>query len=423
MKSPLVGPRVTAVSLTLFLAQVMLIGSSASGGYYLDRWYRMGDDSAEGAVGGQPVGSGNSFGWTFDSAGASGQNNLQDLAPNGSPTYVDISGDKPFPDSTLDNRAILFNGTQYLSGQYLNRPSDADAVTMQAEDYTGITDRGYQMWVKPSVGSTGADQSLLDDADIHRAYIGPNGDHGFEIRTTVNTSPPPATAGAWTHIAQVRPNGNFGGSVGYVNGRVIVSQTGDYPSATIGVNSVVISANIESDGLGGQTITPQFSGLVSDVEMFVMGGSFGAYNYATDNGYFTDVFLPTTSGYGYADADQDGHNDSVWINGDINFDGALNATDITTFITGWRSTNVGTYAGAGPGFGDYVTLGDGDLDLDGDTDVDDWAALRATGIVALSDLSALSGQSVPEPSAGLLSLVVAGSALCRRQRPRSVETH
>ena len=362
--------------------------SSALAGYYLDRWYRLGDDSAEGAAPGQPAGSGNGLGLTYDSAGSSGSSNFQDLTPIGSPTYVSIAGDKPFAESTLDNVAIQFDGsTQYLFGQNLNRPSDTDLVTGQAENYTGITDRGYQMWVKPGA-ATGTARSILDDADAHRAFIGAAGNHGFEIRSTVQSSNTPATTG-WTHVAQVRPNGDFGGSVGYINGRVVVSQTGDYPASTL---NLVVGADIESDGLGGQVITPQFNGLVSDVQMFVFGGSFGTYNYATDNGYFTDVFLPATSGYGYTDANQNGHNDIAWIKGDINFDGLKNAADITTFIAGWRSTNAGTYVGTGPGFGDYVTLGKGDLDLDGDVDVDDWVVLRSTGIAAMSDLSAILGQ-------------------------------
>ena len=218
------------------------------------------------------------------------------------------------------------------------------------------------------------------------------------------------------HVAQVRPNGDFGGSVGYVNGRVVVSQTGDYPASTL---NLVVGADIESDGLGGQVITPQFNGLVSDVQMFVFGGSFGTYNYATDNGYFTDVILPSTSGYGYTDANQNGHNDIAWIKGDINFDGLKNAADITAFIAGWRSTNAGTYVGAGPGFGDYVTLGKGDLDFDGDVDVDDWVVLRSTGIAAMSDLSAILGQSVPEPSS-LALLLLSASSLLGGRRVRTV---
>lgn len=144
--------------------------SSALAGYYLDRWYRLGDDSSEGAAAGQPVGSGNGLGLTYDSAGSSGSSNFQDLTPLGSPPYVSIAGDKPFPDSTLDNVAIQFDGsTQYLFGQNLNRPSETDLVTGQAENYTGITDRGYQLWVKPAAPGT-TEQSILDDADTHRTH-------------------------------------------------------------------------------------------------------------------------------------------------------------------------------------------------------------------------------------------------------------
>lgn len=392
--------------------------SSASAAYTLDRWYQLGDDPDEPAPPGQPVGTGAFGGLTFDSKGMTSQSNFQDLTPVGNPLYVDISADQPFPNSTLDNRAVSFDGsTQYLFGHFLNRPEEADASTGQVEDYTGITDRGYQLWVKPNVASTGADQNILDDADTHRALIGANGNFGFEIRTSVQIGNNPTSVvvpGKWTHIAQVRPNGDFGGSFGWIDGRAVATQTGDYPSSML---NLAIAADVENDGLGDEIYTPSFNGLVSNVEMFVIGGSFGTFRYTQDNGYFTDVFLPTTSGYGYADANLDGHNDVAWIPGDINFDGVLNSGDITTFINGWLSTNAGTTVGAGPRLGDYVTLGLGDLDIDGDTDVDDWIALRATGVSALGSLTALlQGAQVPEPSGAVLGLLAALGTIAGRRR-------
>jgi hypothetical protein len=387
-------------------AAVLMPLPVANATYSLDRWYRMGDDPAEPAVPGQPVGTDAIGGLTYDSVGASGQSNFQDLTPVGSPVYVNISADQPFPNSTLDNRAIQFDGsTQYLFGHFLNNPAEADVSTGQVEDYSGITDRGYQLWFNPSVASTGADQSILDDANTHRALVGANGSFGFEIRASVQIGSTMAVSNQWAHVAQVRPNGNSGGSFGWVNGRIVASQTGDYASSTL---NLAIGADVESDGLGGNVYTPSLNGLVSDVEMFVLGGSFGTFDYTTDNGYFTDVFLPSTSGYGYSDGDQDGHNDVAWIDGDINFDGALNAGDITTFIDGWLSTNAGTFVGGGPPVGDYVTLGLGDLNLDGVTDVDDWVALRATGVTAGSGgLASLLGPQIPEPASVVLALVTA----------------
>lgn len=402
-------------SLGLLAIAVLVPTPVALASYSLDRWYRMGDDPTEPAAPGQPAGTGATGGLTYDSKGMSGQSNFQDLTPFGSPLYVDISADQPFPNSTLDNRAISFDGTtQYLYGHFLNIPEEADASTGQAENYAGITDRGYQMWFKPSATSMGGEQSILDDADTHRTLIAANGNIGFEIRTTVQIGSTPATPGQWMHVAQVRPDGDFGGSFGWVNGRAVANQTGDYGSSIL---NLVIGADIESDGLGGEVITPQYEGLVSDVEMFVLGGGFGAYDYTTDNGYFTDVFLPTTSGYGYSDANQDGHNDAGWVKGDINFDGVLNSDDITSFVNGWLSTNAGTVVGAGPGLGDYVTLGLGDLDLDGDTDVDDWVAMRATGVSLVGSQGLLDSLGlVPEPGRLSIMLLAALASFTHRWR-------
>ena len=395
------GQYSVVLGLCVLMALALSFTSPAGASYTLDRWYRMGDDSEEPAEPGQPAGTGAFGGLTFDSIGQTGQGNYQDLTPFGSPLYVDISSGQPFPNSTLDNRAISFDGsTQYLRGHFLNDPEEADLSTGQVEDYTGIHDRGYQMWFKTT--AIGAEQSVLDDADVHRTVVLDDGSMAFETRSDVVTSSTDAMAGDWTHVAQVRPDGDYGGSMGWINGRAAVSQTGNYPSSTLGL---VIGADIESDGLGGETITPQFQGLVSDVEMFVLGGAFGTYSYVTDNGYFTDVYLPSTSGYGYSDADSDGHNDVAWINGDINFDGALTSDDVLVFISGWLARNEADVAGAGPGVGDYVTLGLGDLDLDGDTDADDWVVLRATGVSPPAGMSLKALGIVPEPGGFVMALM------------------
>jgi len=396
---------------------VLLPMTAAKATYSLDRWYRMGDDPGEPATPGQPVGTGAIGGRTYDSKGASGQNNFQDLTPVGSPIYVNISADRPVPANSLDSRAIQFNGTsQYLFGQNLNIPEEADIATGQVENYAGITDRGYQMWVKVGGFTPGVFQVVLDDADRHNARISTDGFWGFQTRQDERFGTIPVVTGAWTHVAQVRPNGDAGGSLGWVNGRAVVSQLGDYTSSSL---SLAIGADVEPDTVGGQTFAPTFNGLISEIEMYVLGGSFGAFSYTRDNGYFTDVFLPSTSGYGYSDANQDGHNDAIWVQGDVNFDGVLNVGDITTFIAGWRSTNVETVIGVGPRIGDYLSLGKGDLDLDGDTDVDDWIRLRATGISAgIGAFAAPLSAYVPEPGGGVLAWVAATWLMPSRRRGR-----
>lgn len=390
---------------TLVLATMVLPCPAADAAYTLDRWYRMGDDPSEGAANNGAVT------FTYDSSGVLGQSpsQLADLTAEGSPLYVNISGDRPHANATLDNYAISFDGTtQYLHGPNLNIPAEAERPN---HNYTGIEDRGYQLWFKLTA-TTDSWQHILDDADEHSAIINPENNVAFEMRSndggqgTVGTSVA-AVPGEWMHIAQIRSDGTNGGAWGYVNGRAVASQSGLYDSSTL---ELAIGADAEDDTLGGTAFAPNFGGLVSDVEMFVFGGSFGEYDYTTDNGYFTDVFLPGQAGYSYADSNVDGHNDNVWIVGDINFDGVLNVGDVTAFVDGWRSSNTASIAGAGPDMGDYVTLGLGDLDLDGDTDVDDWIVLRSTGVTAgVGSLSDLLATGVPEP--GSVVLVALGLAI------------
>ncbi|QDU58383.1 LamG-like jellyroll fold domain-containing protein [Aeoliella mucimassa] len=385
----------------------------AGADYTLDRWYRLGDDPSEGAF------ANSSVSITYDSSGLLGQSpsQLADLEAIGSPLYVDISGDRPHANATLDNYAISFDGaTQYLHGPNLNIPYES---TKPNFSYTGTDDRGYQLWFKINTVSD-AYQHMLDDGDEHSAIITPAGDLGFEMRSNDGGqasvgSQTAAVANEWVHYAQIRPDGANGGALGYINGLAAVSQSAIYDSSSL---ELAIAADAEDDTLGGTAFTPSYNGLISDIEMFVFGEGYGDYSYTTDNGYFTDVFLPSTAGYSYTDSNQDGHNDNAWIAGDINFDGQLNVDDVMAFIAGWNSDNAGTINGNGPSFGDYQTLGLGDLDLDGDTDVDDWLVLRATGVTAgvgsLSDL--LEGATVPEPTS--LVLLAAGlfAMACYRSR-------
>lgn len=384
--------------LATLIAGVLLSCCDADAAYTLDRWYRMGDDASEGASNNGAVT------FTYDSSGVLGQSpsQLADLTAVGSPLYVNIAGDRPHAHATLDNYAISFDGTtQYLHGTNLNIPAEAQRPN---HNYTGIENRGYQLWFKLGA-TTDTWQHVLDDADEHSAIVNPQNNIAFEMRSddggqATLGSGVAATPGTWMHIAQIRANGVNGGAWGYINGRAVASQSALYDSSTL---ELAIGADAEDDTLGGTAFAPNFNGLVSDVEMFVFGGGLGQYDYTTDNGYFTDVFLPAQAGYSYADSDVNGHNDIDWILGDINFDGSLNVGDVNTFIAGWRSNNDAAIAGAGPDMGDYVTLGLGDLDLDGDTDVDDWIVLRSTGVTAgLGSLSDLLATNVPEPSSVVL---------------------
>lgn len=397
-----------------------------------DRWYRMGDDPAQGTSAGLVADSGN--GNTYDSIGTVGQGNLQDLEPFGAPAYVSISGNRPVAADTTNNWAIRFNGFDdltetgdYLLGANLNIPEESAAAVSGGEPYTGITDRGYQLWFQPlSLPATGA-AWILDDGEEYEFRIDSTGVIIAETRDASVTTSATAAAGAWTHVAQVRPSGNAGGSLFWVNGIAVASQTGEQRSSTTGL---VIGSNAQPDGAGGTTVpggpgnTAFFDGLVDEIDMFVLGGAFGEFDYTKDNGYFTDVFLPTQNpAYSYVDVTgplgtADGHNDKTWVEGDINFDGSRNQADIDAFVAGWRSTNADSLVGAGPGVGDYVTLGKGDLDLDGDTDIDDFVQLRFAfaGVAVTMPTAAQLAGAVPEPSTCALMLAGGVSAWVRRRR-------
>ncbi|MCA9236210.1 MAG: hypothetical protein KDA44_12115 [Planctomycetales bacterium] len=403
--SPMTNLRLFNILAAVALAACWTASASAR---YADRWYRMGDDPAQNASAG-PVTTD-----TFDSAGSLGMNQLHDLTPSGSPLYVNIAGDRPIPAVTNNNWAIQFDGVDdYLLGPNLNNPSQSIAQTTGGENYAGIEDRGYQFWVKPqSLPATGS-AVMVDDGEEHEFRVTSTGFWSPETRNSALTTTTAATLNVWTHISQVRPNGVAGGSLSWVNGIAVASQTGDYD--LLGTTGLVVGANASPDGVGGTTIPPvaYFNGLIDELELFVLGGSYGAFAYTKDNGYFTDVFLPSqAAAYSYVDATgprggPDGHNDKVWVAGDINFDGQKTQADVDAFVAGWRSSNADAIVGAGPGIGDYLTLGQGDLDLDGDTDIDDFVVLRTAfaGVAVAMPTAAQLASLVPEPGTVGLALV------------------
>jgi hypothetical protein len=87
--------------------------------------------------------------------------------------------------------------------------------------------------------------------------------------------------------------------------------------------------------------------------------------------------------------------------GDINRDGAVNNTDVSTFVTNWRRAQQVN----GVTVGDLNSRLFGDLNMNGTVDIDDaytlHFALRSAGVAAGLDFSLL-GVSVPEPSGILL---------------------
>lgn len=408
--------------------------------YTLDRWYQMGDDilfsgggNAENAANGAAVGSGSSLTGlngapvTYDSA-ASNNDNFQPLEAfglTGLPTYVEygVGGNPSAPlaaAASMNSFGIRFDGVDdYLAAVNLNDPSVAAPGSVITYD---TQDRGMQMWVFPTE-IDGVAEYIIDDADEHGFNITTGGTWLSEVRENRVNSGVGATQDAWTHVMLVHDSIRQGGVVFYVNGLASVTHSLTYDSNN--PTNLLVGANAEDDA--GTTQDPNvqspptfFSGIIDEIELFVIddGTTYGAYDYTEDNGYFTDVWLPTQNGYGFTLDTSTGHNSVQWVKGDIDFDGDFDRADIDLFIAGWLSRK-STLPGSGPQAGDYQSLGLGDLDLDGDTDLGDWVLLRAYNAAAGSPLVIPSLRElnvIPEPAslylAAACSLLLIGS--CRR---------
>ncbi|WP_197526740.1 LamG-like jellyroll fold domain-containing protein [Botrimarina colliarenosi] len=418
---------------------VLLPCDDAEGAYTLDRWYQMGDDflfsgggNAENASNGALVGSGNSQTGvgggpaTYDSA-ATNNDTFQPLAAFGAtglPTYAQygVGGNPaaPVPGAASMNQfGIRFDGIDdYLAAVNLNDPSVAAPGSLVS--YSTI-DRGMQLWVMPT-NLDGVAEYVIDDADQHGFNITTAGAWIAETREDRITTNVPVQPNTWAHVMLVHDSVGLQASVMYVNGLAISSQLPLYDSTSpvnllVGANAEVDTGETQDPNL--QTPPAFFSGLIDEIELFVTddGALYGQFDYARDNGYFTDVFLPAQSGYGFTLNASTGHNSQQWVAGDIDFDGDFDQTDINTFITGWLSKK-DDLPGSGPQVGDYLSLALGDLDLDGDTDASDWVVLRGLAAASTSHLTVPPIASVPKPVTVCPALL--GCALTPLRRRRTI---
>ncbi|TWT77263.1 hypothetical protein Pla123a_19200 [Posidoniimonas polymericola] len=415
----------------------MAIGLSAEragAAYTLDRWYQMGDDmlfagtgSAESASNGAEVGSNASIaGVTYDSAATDNDSfqALTAIGADGAPTYVQygVGGNPAAPvagASSMNSFGIRLDGVDdYLEGVALNDPS----VTAPGSNVSYSTqDRGFQLWAYPfSPGEI--PQWLVDDGDEHGVSLATGGAWSAKLRDDNVDSGVMATTNGWDHLMVVHDEAGLGTGAAYVNGIATSTQGLGYDSGSVA--KLLVGANSETDDADLQ-IPPAdltnpgfYAGIIDEIEMFVIddGSAYGQFDYLTDNGYFTDVFLPSQSGYGFTLNASTGHNSQQWIDGDIDFDGDFDADDVQVFIDGWLSRRP-DLPGAGLQVGDYQTLALGDLDLDGDTDVDDWVVLRLLNppLGSLPSLAQLN--AAPEPTACVL--LAAGALACCGPRRRN----
>ncbi len=362
-----------------------------------DRVYRLGDEPDEGANDNQPVGSGNTFGLTFDSFGTGGNGSLQDLTPVGTVTYVNTAAG---PQAGV--RGVSFTGAGYL--EHSNGVGFPGAVPgpNPGENYAGVTSRGMQAWVNPT--NTSTLQYLLYDTEQFGIRINANGTWGMiwgavAADSTVGrayNSNVQVDFGQWNHIHQ-HSYGNQRGVL-YVNGvAVATSLAGQiYQTAvTPGLDQRLF--------VGGDLNVPNeslYTGLMDEIEIYVSGQgttqNFGTFNLAEDNGYIASLGL---------------------TDGDLTGNGIVDDADVAIFISNWRAEKLLS----GRRTGDLETRNLGDFDFDGFVGLSDWYILASEHVngASLNLASLLAGQSatVPEPATvGLLSL--AGLVVFRRRLGR-----
>ncbi|MEM7311710.1 MAG: PEP-CTERM sorting domain-containing protein [Planctomycetota bacterium] len=353
----------------------------------LDRWYRMGDDPIEGAIAGGLVAS-SGFG-TRDSEGEAGMNQRihllgkSRLSPSLRPMYVDVS-DRPDGITGLAvelnplgaERAYLHTGfTEALN--FPERSPSSIFAPGGTIDFTVINDRGFQLWAKPTIVR---ESHIVMDTNQHGVLIDANNNFAMryaEVDYGTSITPVEDT---WYHLSVVRPFGPNNGSIFYVNGVAEAAAIGQYniefvvnedtPSSNIGdldTSPLVVGASTGSD----HGLSDYFSGVVDDLEMFVMGlngtRDFGEYEFVDDNGY-AKFFKPSTEG-------------------DIDGDDTVTLADANLFADNWLRTKELEW-----------TVNDQSLSLIvGDLQSRDWGDFNYDGIVDLADWAILNNQN---PAAG-----------------------
>jgi hypothetical protein len=196
-----------------------------------------------------------------------------------------------------------------------------------------------------------------------------------------------------------RTIGAGGGAALLVNGIAVAATPNGYATGAQAAADLPIVF-----GAGLDKTSNFFAGQLDDFVLGVAGnntGQPGGRNYgpltpATDNGFIRQDLMGVNAG-------------------DINRDGAVNNTDVTTFVTNWRRAQQVN----GVTVGDLNSRLFGDLNMNGTVDIDDaftlHFALRAAGAGAGLDFGLL-GVSVPEPGSLTLLACAAAVMACRRRR-------
>jgi hypothetical protein len=427
-------PAIGVVLLTLFSGLSMRSAHAVIPPPTLDRDYGFGNDDP-GAVAGGIVGANDPFGQnrTRDGIGQPLTNQLIDIKAVGSggfplPRYETVT-DRP--DGVNGNLGIRLNQNSFdrqslQSGrdEALNFPelsaSSTSSVTTPPGiiDYSFITDRYFQLWVKPSdrTGYEVEDQHIVMDTNNHGVMINAAGK--FSMRYSYNLAAPVPESNivdfegvtspvveTWYHLMVGRPFGpGRTGSVLYVNGVAEAAVNGKYigedvpndeaNESIIVHDRLVVGANTSPGGVDG--VDNFFSGLVDDLEMSLMGlnnaGDYGEFQFERDNS-FAAFFKPTTDG-------------------DLNGDDDVDPADVVIFSDNWLSENIV----GGLLVGDLSSRDVGDFNYDGRVDLGDWNILNDAN-PAMAALAMSMIQSVPEPTAlALMALVMMGAVSTRNRR-------
>jgi hypothetical protein len=397
-----------------------------------DRAYRLGDDALEGASAGITVGSGPTNvapGRTLDSQGPSGA--FLDIQVAGTPTYVTITGR---PDG-VSGVGASFDGP--TSGDLLQTPVSmnaashmwdsgvffppADGVRDFALNYEGIFAHGIQAWVRPNAATQGVRQDIVIDSLEHGIYITAANNWGLLFNDFNIASAAPVVFGEWAHVMQLAGfndpddgRSNSGGAL-LVNG-VAVATSGQVSADS---NAQLYSFNEGALSIGANQAGDAnfYHGVLDDVRLFFWGNNsresappgegnsgnrvgqdWGDLNLAEDNDWIAN------------ELDRLGVTNAA----DVNLDGMVNMTDVTTFVPDFNSVRRVNNLQVG----DWISRQNGDLNFDGATNLKD-AFILHQGLIGAGFASGLDfgllGSQVPEPTA-LVQVVVALFVLCRNRR-------
>jgi hypothetical protein len=400
----------------------------------LDRDYKFGDDDP-GAVAGGTVNT------TRDLAGqaSSSTHHQERVLLTGSsnffikPTYAAITG-RPDGKGGL---GIQLQGSlqQFLTSGFqgaLNLPirspsstqSDLEtpnsfnggAIEPGTINYQFITDRGFQLWTKPAslpTGSSNAD--IVMDSNNHGVLIQNGGKFAMRYSNSNYTGVTTAVPGQWYHLSVVRAFGPGSGSILYVNGVAEAAATGVYlgeqdltgevilPPSALDDSPLIVGANT-SENPNQLAKVNFYSGIVDDLEMFVMGfnttADFGEFQFGRDNDYAA-AFGPS-------------------VVGDLNGDNLVTRVDVETFAANYRSSKVLTWTQGQEQrslvVGDLSTRAIGDFNYDGRVNLRDWEILNdASPSMAAVAMNLINGLAVPEPAGGSLALIALVAAARRRR--------